>query len=198
MYRPVRGGHSDSIMAFGLPVPLSDALLAVMQLRQSFMSGDRPKCCPHCRHNKVHRHAKYKRHSKADSRADEDLRTIRRYLCPLCGHTCSVLPDDMLPYQSISAFKTQKHFDAVFNGGPAPPVTEKERGCLQRACKRFIERVTPLTKVLGQMIRVIRPTAQKLWQALRAFGNLDKILCFLARDFKTSLLGDYLCLIPCS
>jgi transposase-like protein len=177
---------------------LSDALLAVMQLQQSFMSGDRPKCCPHCNHSTVHRHAKYSRYSKADGCSDEDLQTIERYFCPLCGRTCSVLPDDMLPYRSISASKTQKHFDAVFNGGPAPPVTEKERGCLQRACKRFIERVTPLTNVLGQMIRVIRPTAQKLWQALRTFGNLAEILCFLARDFKTSLLGDYRCLIPCS
>jgi hypothetical protein len=169
-----------------------------MQLRSSSLHGRRPGRCPHCQHGKLHRHGAYARHSQADGRADEDLETISRYFCPRCGRTCSVLPDDMLPYRSISASKTQKHFDAVFNGGPAPPTTEKEGGCLERACKQFVERVTPLAKSLGQMIRVIRPTAQKLWQALRSFGNLRKILCFLARDFKTSLLGDYRCLKPCS
>jgi hypothetical protein len=59
------------------------------------------------------------------------------------------------------------------------------------------DRVDPLTAILGQMIRVIRPTAQKLWQALRSIGNLAKILQLLAQNFKTSLLGDYLCLKPC-
>jgi len=169
-----------------------------MQLRSSSLHGRRPRRCPYCQHGKLHRHGSYKRHSRADGRAGEDLKAIFRYFCPLCGRTCSVLLDDMLPYRSVSVGLTQKHFDAVFNGGPAPPVTERERGCLERACKRFIERVIPLTNVLGQMIRVISPTAQKLWQALRLFGNLKKILCFLARDFKTSLLGDYRCLRPCS
>lgn len=168
-----------------------------MQLRQSSVHGDRPKCCPHCSHGKVHIHDKYDRHSKADGRSDEDQQTIQRYFCPLCGRTCSVLPDDMLPYAPVSASQTQKHFDAAFNGGPAPPATEKEGGCLRRAFKRFTKRVAPLTAILGQMIRVIRPTAQKLWQALRTFGNLAKILQLLAQNFKTSLLGDYRCLKPC-
>lgn len=165
-----------------------------MQLRQSSLPGSRPGRCPHCQHGKLHRHGAYARHSQADGRAGEDLQTIARYFCPLCGHTCSVLPDDMLPYRAIGASKMQRYFDSIFKGGPAPPATEKEGGCLRRACRRFAERVTPLTKTLGQMIGVIRPTAQKLWLALRAFGNLAKILCFLAQDFKTSLLGDYRCL----
>ena len=103
----------------------------------------------------------------------------------------------MLPYSPIGADLMQKHFDAAFNGGPDPPVTEKEGGCLQRACKRFTERVAPLTAILGQMIRVIRPTAEKLWQVWRFLGNLAKIPQLLAQNFKTSLLGDYRCLKPC-
>jgi uncharacterized protein (DUF983 family) len=168
-----------------------------MQLRQSSLHGDRPKCCPHCSHGKVHRHDTYRRHSKADGRSDEDQQTIQRYFCPLCCRTCSVLPDDMLPYSPVSASQTQKHFDAVFNGGPAPPATEKERGCFHRALRRFDERVAPLRAVLGQMLKVVCPTAQQLWRSLRKWGNLAKILQLLAQNFKTSLLGDYRCLKPC-
>ena len=165
-----------------------------MQFRRSSVHGDRPNRCPHCGRRCLHCHGAYKRYSKADGR---DRVAIPRYLCVRCGHTCSVLPDDMLPNSPISADHVDKHFDAAFNGGPDPPVTEKEGGCLQRACKRFTERVAPLTAILGQMIRVIRPTAQKLWLALRSFGNLQKILQLLAQNFKTSLLGDYRCLQPC-
>jgi hypothetical protein len=105
-----------------------------------------------------------------------------------------VLPDDLLPYRPISAELTQTWFDAAVRGDTGPPVTEKERGCLRRAFKRFTERTAPLTASLGQMIRVIKPTAQKLWQALRTFGNLADILSLLAQKFKTSLLGHYRCL----
>ncbi len=165
-----------------------------MQLRQSCVSGDRPKSCPHCGQRGLHRHGAYQKHSKVDGLADEDQKTIQRYLCPLCGRTCSVLPDDMLPYRPISAKLTQAWFDAAVRGDTGPPVTEKEGGCLRRAFKRFTERVAPLTAILGQMIRVIKPTAQKLWQALRTFGNLRDILRLLAQKFNTSLLGHYRCL----
>ena len=168
-----------------------------MQLRRSSVHGGRPHRCPHCGYHCLHCHGTYKRHSKSDGGIDEDLIAIPRYLCARCGHTCSVLPDDMLPYSPISADLVNKHFDATFNGGPAPPVTEKEGGCLKRTCKQFAERVAPLTAILGQMIRIIRPTAQKLWQALRSLGNLAEILHLLALNFKTSLLGDYRCLKPC-
>lgn len=168
-----------------------------MQLRQSSVHGDRPKCCPHCRHTGLHRHGSYKRHSKAEALTDEDQVAIQRYLCPPCGCTCSVLPDDMLPYSPVSVSQTQKHFDAAFNGGPAPPATEKERGCFHRALRRFDERVAPLRAVLGQMLKVVCPTAQQLWRSLRKWGNLAKILQLLAQNFKTSLLGDYRCLKPC-
>ena len=129
-----------------------------MQLRQSSVHGDRQKCCPHCRHPGLHRHGSYKRHSKAEALTDEDQVAIQRYLCPPCECTCSVLPDDMLPYSPVSASQTQKHFDAVFNGGPAPPATEKERGCfLHRALRRFDEHVVPLRAILGQMLKVVCP-----------------------------------------
>lgn len=166
-----------------------------MQLRRSCVHGDRPEHCPHCGQRGLHSHGHYKRHPKADG---DGAVGIPRYLCAPCGRTCSVLPDSMLPYRPIDASLVQAWFDAVLGGetGP-PPVTEKEGGCLHRALRRFGERVVPLRTILGQMLKVIRPTAQQLWQGLREWGNLEEILHLLARKFKTSLLGNYRCLKSC-
>ena len=166
-----------------------------MQLRQSGVHGERPERCPLCGRSGLHRNGRYQRYAKAEGADKVD---IPRYLCVPCGRTCSVLPDSLLPYRPIETSLVQAWFDVALGGetGP-PPVTEKERGCLHRALNRFGERVTPLRTMLGQMLKRVRPTAQQLWQGLREWGNLKEILLLLARDFKTSLLGQYRCLTPC-
>jgi hypothetical protein len=75
-------------------------------------------------------------------------------------------------------------------------VTEKESGCLKRAWDRFGQRVAALATVLGQMMQIRDRTPKPCWLALRRWGNLPAILRQLARPFKTSLLHDYLCLLP--
>lgn len=166
-----------------------------MQLRASCVHGDRPASCPHCGTRGLHRHGRYKRYTHPD---DDRSVAIPRYLCPPCGRTCSVLPDSMLPYWPIDVALVQAWLDAILNGETGPPtVTEKERGCLHRARKRLGERMAPLQAILGQMLKAVRPTAPQLWRGLRQWGNLGDILRLLARDFKTSLLGDYRCLDPC-
>lgn len=168
-----------------------------MQLRQSCVHGERPESCPHCGGRTLHRHGAYKRYPTLGDNGSGETIAVQRYVCPPCGKTCSVLPGQMLPYRSISVGHLQACFDAAFKGRTGPPVTEKERGCVHRALRRLNERVAPLKAILGQMLKAIRPTAQQLWQGLREWGNLDRILHLLARDFKTSLLGDYRCLKPC-
>ena len=167
------------------------ASLLDVQLRQSCIHGDRPERCPHCGQRRLHLHGHYKRYPKADGARQVG---IPRYLCAPCGRTCSVLPNSMLPYRPIEVSLVQSWFDAALSGETGPPVTEKERGCLHRALRRFGERVAPLRAILGQMLKVVRPTAQQLWQGLREWGNLEEILHLLARNFKTSLLGHYRCL----
>jgi len=124
------------------------------------------------------------------------LVTIFRFLCVRCGHTLSVLPDDLLPYRAVPVPLVEKHFDAQANGTPLPAATEKEKGCLQRAWTRFTGRVEALLAVLGQMIQTVKPGASALWNQLRRWGNLPQMLRQLASPFKTSLLHDYLCLQP--
>lgn len=164
-----------------------------MQVRQSSILGDRPACPLDPRH-RVHAHGSYKRYAKVDGTQKESL---SRWRCTSGCGTISVLADTRLPYRAIGVDLFERWFDSLFIEGRGPPmVTEKEKGCMDRAVTRFIQRIPSLTVVLGQMIGVISPTASQLWIGIRKLGKLREILRLLAEDFKTSFLGDYRCLRP--
>jgi len=167
-----------------------------MQKRASSFKGDRPPC-PVDPHHTIHRHGHYQRYANCNDNEEED---IGRFLCLPCGHTISVLPDHRLPYRAVPAALVEQHFDAQVNPSEAKksPASEKEKGCLKRAWARFKQRVVSLTASLGQMISVLRPNAPQLWKQLRQQSNLPAILRQLAAPFNTSLLHDYLCLLPWS
>ncbi|NQU38998.1 MAG: hypothetical protein HQ523_03510 [Lentisphaerae bacterium] len=167
-------------------------LTARMQIRQSSIRGDRPDCPVDPRH-RIHSNGSYKRHTKADGEKKEK---VPRWLCTAGCCTISVLPDTCLPYRPVGGDLFESWLDTEFMGRAPPQVTENEKGCLDRALKRFLQRIPSLTEVLGQMIKVLSPTATQLWGQLRKLGKLTEILRFLAEKFKTSLLGDYRCLRP--
>jgi len=165
-----------------------------MQIRASSFKGDRPPCVVDAAHP-VHVHGAYSRYANCN---DQQREAIARFLCVLCGHTLSVLPNHCLPYRAIGVALVEKHFDAQAQPetAPAPLVTQKEKGCLKRAWHRFGLRVTALTVVLGQMLQRRACAPKPCWSALRRQGNLAAILRQLARPFNTSLLHDYRCLRP--
>jgi hypothetical protein len=77
---------------------------------------------------------------------------------------------------------------------PPEPI---EAGCLQRAWNRFLTRVKVLQDTFGQILPAELHTAQQLWKELRrGVGSAERMLRFLARHCKRSLLGDYACLRP--
>ena len=119
---------------------------------------------------------------------------IEQFLCVLCRQTFTVLPDDMLPYRPIEVSKVQGWFDGVYGLGRLPPVSEKEKGCLDRAVCNFDKRTPSLIEILGQMIESVGSGARGLWHQIRRIGELGGILQLLAESFKSSLLGDYQCL----
>ena len=165
-----------------------------MQKRKSELKGDRPTCPIEASHA-IHIHGRYERHGDCDGKV-KDL-AIPRYLCAPCGHTISVLPDDVLAYRALRAGQVEEHFQARVEETPPPPATQKEKGCLKRAWRSFEQQVTKLTAVLGQIIGRVKPNdGAGLWKQLRQLGNLEVILRFLADPFKTSLLKHYLCLRP--
>ena len=141
----------------------------------------------------VHRHGSYQRYAKARGTIKE---TIHRFLCYVCRRTLSVLPESLLPYRSVSVAQVEQAFDAWAADQRPPPVSEIEKGCLNRAWTRFKQRVPALTATLGQLLPTAQPTALTLWQELRRKRNLAGILAQLAEPFHTSLLGDYRCLKP--
>lgn len=165
-----------------------------MQVRTSSFKGDRPACPVNTKHP-IDYHGTYKRYANCN---DAQKEAIERFLCRPCGHTISVLPEHFLPYRAISVPLVEQHFDAQANPGEAeePPTTEKEKGCLKRAWARFKQRVAPLKAKLGQIVRAVKPSAAPLWNQLRRNSNLAAILLQLAKPFNTSLLYDYLCLLP--
>ncbi|MEK7685030.1 MAG: hypothetical protein AAB466_06385 [Verrucomicrobiota bacterium] len=165
-----------------------------MQKRQSSFQGDRPPC-PLDPHHTVHRHGSYTRWANCN---DDLLQVILRFLCTGGLHTISVLPDDRLPYRTVSVPLLEKDLDARLNGTPPPAATVNEKGCLKRAWRRFTQRLAALAGRLGQMLSVVNPTPKRVRSQLRRWGNLPVILLQLARPFNTSLLHDYLCLLPWS
>lgn len=163
-----------------------------MQVRQSSVLGDRPQC-PIDRAHRVHVHGEYRRYVQADGSSREK---IPRWRCTVCGGTISVLPDTLLPYRSVGVALLEAWLDAAFMGRAPPEATERERGCLERALARYLQRTPSLSKVLGQMIETVKPRAAQLWEELRKLRKLSETLRFLADNFNTSLLGNYQCLHP--
>ena len=143
--------------------------------------------------HRVHAHGSYQRHKKADG---DEKEKASRWICTAGCGTLSVIPDTCLPYRSVSVDLFEAWVDAAVMGRAPPEVTENERGCLDRALRRFYQRIPSLTEVLGQMVKDASPTATQLWVQLRKLRKLADILRFLAEKFKTSLLGDYRCLRP--
>ncbi len=163
-----------------------------MQVRRSSIRGDRPEC-PVDPSHRVHYHTYYERYSKPDGTEKE---RVDRWLCTAGCCTISVLPDTRLPYIPVGVDLLERWFNAQLQGRAPPQVSENERGCLKRAQSRFLQHIPSLSKVLGQMVKDLSPTATQLWVQLRKLGKLTDILRFLAEKFKTSLLGDYRCLQP--
>jgi hypothetical protein len=177
-----------------LPKPKDSAVCSGVQTRKSLLNGDRPQC-PIDPQHPIHCHGNYDRFANCHEKTKS--KWIDRFLCYLCGHTISVLPDDTLPYRPISVAQLEASFDAKAAGQPEPPASPVERGCLKRAWLRFHQRLNALTLLLGQMLQTRQSTdAKRIWPQLRRLGNLDRILHLLGRKFKTSLLLDYRCLKP--
>ena len=166
-----------------------------IQIRENSFKGDRPPC-PNLCAKRLHRHGHYNRFKHPSG---AEFRSVQRFLCPRCGHTVSVIPEQALPYRSVEADRLQAHFDQKAEAGTGldPPPSITEAGCLKRAWSRFAARSARLRHVFGQLIPAIIGNAGHLWKEIRrSMASVVKILHFLADTRKISLLGDYACLKP--
>ena len=170
-----------------------EALLCRMQIRELPPGRDRPICpCNHC--HRVYAHGSYRRYAGVDG---SERVHVPRWICTQCARTISLLPENRLPYWALSVSLLGAWLDAVLLGNRAPPEpSERERGCVGRSLGRFTQRIPSLCNTLGQLIGIISPSSRELWQELLQLGKLGEILRVLSREFKISLLGDYVCLRP--
>ncbi len=169
-----------------------------MQVYQSSLPENGRPCasrgCPQCGGcQKLHKHGHYRRYGSVEGEREV---VVVRYLCPRCGHTWSVIPENMMPYRSLDVGRFEQLADASFGlaDGSArpPPATEKETGCIRRALLKLSKRIPLLCGLFGQQMPVPGGLdIGRFWRAMRKLGSTQSILVRLARDFKTSLLGCY-------
>ena len=174
---------------------VGSVFVLAIQIRENSFKGDRPPCpglCP----KRLHRHGCYERFKNPSG---EELRSIARFYCSDCGHTVSVIPEEVLPYRPVQAHRVQAHFDqkAEVGTGPDPPPSITEAGCLERAWSRFAARSATLRHVFGQLLPATIQNPSHLWKEMRgSIPSVVQILHFLANTRNISLLGDYACLKP--
>jgi len=145
----------------------------------------------------VHRHGCYERYADPQGTLKE---RIQRYLCRPCGLSFSVLLPHRLPYRSVRAERLQADFDnraGIQTQGLDPPPRVVEAGCLQRAWSALSARVTTLKEAFGQLVWSSVSDGASFWSSLRqSLGSVAKMLCFLSKHHRISLLGNYRCLRP--
>lgn len=178
-----------------------------MQIHAEALAGESRPCAPEdCARcagkQKLHKHRTYQRNANPTG---EDTVTVACFLCPRCNLHFSIIPAGMLPYRCLPVASLEAHLDSrhglarpVAGGGARPPpASEVERGCLERAEKKLLGRITFLCGCLGQMLPVLDYNdLGSFWRALRMIGRLGEILLHLALEFKTSLLACYRSLKP--
>ena len=162
-----------------------------------------PSDCAQCKGTqKLHINGSYERNADC---AGTEKAVVLLFLCPRCGCTFSVIPLGMLPYRSLpverfEAWMDDRHGEsapAAGGGARPPPASEVERGCLERAQENLLQRIPFLSGLLGQRLPLLAcGDIRGFWRALRSIGRLAEILVHLAGNFKTSLLRDYLSLLP--
>lgn len=172
----------------------------------ALLGADRPcapRACPQCEgQQKLHCHGCFERYADC---AGDTKSVVRRFFCPRCGATVSVIPEGLLPYRCLPVERLEAGLDqacalpppATGGGARPPPVSEVERGCWERARNSLLLRLPVLRGWLGQRLPVLADDDLRgFWLALRAIGRTTQILRFLAECFKSSLLADYRSLRP--
>lgn len=174
-----------------------------MQIYQSSLAPDERPCpgkdCPQCQGCvRLLKHGVYRRYCGMDGTRSVE---VRRYLCPRCRRTWSVIPSGMMPYRSMEVKRFEQLTDESLGlaGADArsPPATEKENGCIRRNIQKLSKRIPLLRGLMGQQLPVLGNTdVRGFWRAMRKLGPTMKTLVWLAREFKTSLLFCYRSLRP--
>ncbi len=168
-----------------------------MQIRESEFRREDGCRQPQC-NGKLHRHGGYRRYAHPEG---QERFEVPRYSCTRCGLTASVLHDSRLPYRPVTTEEVEAAFDRKSRANsaiPLPsPLSEKRRGCLNRAWMAWNPNSRRIAELLRhQLPRSATKDPAQCWRCLRDVSHLSPMLAIIWERFQTSLLGDYQCLKP--
>jgi hypothetical protein len=167
-----------------------------MQPREDQLEGKRPACIRGCP-GRGHLRGTYERYACPGGSEEE---SIQRYLCRPCGLTFSVLPSHRLPNRSLRAERLRGEFDrqaGIQTEDLNPPPCVVEAACLQGAWSALTKRAAILKDAFGQLVDSTVSEGASFWASVRqSFDSVAKMLCFLSKHHRISLLGNYRCLRP--
>lgn len=116
-------------------------LVGILSLSQylATLQVVQPRCCPHCGRAGVWKHGYYGRKSDRSKTGELNPIPIRRFLCPHCKKTHSVLPECIPPKRWYMWDIQQSVLLKIISGESMRAVSRSEQPSLS-TCKRWMER----------------------------------------------------------
>jgi hypothetical protein len=119
---------------------------------------------------------------------------IARFLCPLCRHTVSYLPDFALSYRLLGP----DTFAAFMDGQSERPDVRRHYELLQRYARQLARFAGELIRTVGAGFGLAPPLGlEGLWPWLKLAGDgLASVARRVVMTFSIGLLGRYQCHQP--
>jgi transposase len=156
----------------------------------------RPNACPNCRKCSGLRALGY--YSRWVSSLNKQRTTqirVRRFRCPECHRTTSMLPDFAQTYRLVETDTVDRYFSGS-RSGEAVDVWMELLGGYQ---KRFENRLPETRQLLSDSfgLGVLSRSAVELWEEIcRFFGGARRLTARLANEVGMTVFGLYLCHHP--
>lgn len=156
----------------------------------------RPKDCPNCEKCVgMLALGYYSRWVSSSSRRKVTLITIRRFRCPACHLTTSMLPDFAQPYRLVGTDMV----DEYLAGSRGCDVVNVWSEHLVRYQRRFDDRLPETRRVLSAVygLAELSRVAVDLWEEIRRyFGGARMLTARLAGETRMTVFGLYRCHHP--
>lgn len=164
------------------------------QSRQTHARLSGPRACPNCgRPARLHSHGTYQRYTTSSGPGTPKI-SIRRFCCPACRRTVSLLPSFAQPYRLV----LNDTIDAWASG-------ERSRADVRRWTMRIkhywnqYRRWLPIfrLKVSGFLSARRHHTPEAVWnEVLRRTGSLAAATAHLTERYQVTMFGEYKCHLP--
>ena len=156
----------------------------------------RPQSCPNC--GKIvglRALGYYSRWVSSSNRSKTTSIMVRRFRCPSCHRTASMLPDFAQPYRLVAT----EIVDAFLGGQRSADAVNVWFSLLHGYQRRFESRLPETRQILYSAygLTTLPPAAVELWGKIRRyFGGARKLTSRLAGEVGLTIFGVYQCHQP--